>query len=128
MILQYKSRTAKPKIYIASFQVAQLQSHLKGDYVNFGFAVLVFMLQDHCNLLYVYTFPETTAASNANETTLETLKLASNKEAPDDELLPPSSYSLDEYKVPHKFVGESDLLLIIRKAKAEGIVERMALN
>ena len=52
MILQYKSRTAKPKIYIASFQVAQLQSHLKGDYVNFGFAVQDFMLQDHCNLLY----------------------------------------------------------------------------
>ena len=51
VILQYKSRTAKPKIYIASFQVAQLQSHLKGDYVNFGFAVLDFMLQDHCNLL-----------------------------------------------------------------------------
>ena len=27
------------------------RSHLKGGYVNFGFAVLDFMLQDHCNLL-----------------------------------------------------------------------------
>ena len=51
VILQQEIQNCKTKIYIASFQVAQLQSHLKGGYVNFGFAVLDFMLQDHCNLL-----------------------------------------------------------------------------
>ena len=52
VILQQEIQNCKTKIYIASFQVAQLQSRLKGGYVNFGFAVLDFMLQDHCNLLY----------------------------------------------------------------------------
>ena len=51
--LAIQIQNSKTKIYIASFQVAQPQSHLKGDYVNFGFAVLDFMLQDHCNLLYL---------------------------------------------------------------------------
>ena len=50
--LAIQIQNSETKIYIASFlQVAQLQSHLKGGYVNFGFAVLGFMLQDHCNLL-----------------------------------------------------------------------------
>ena len=53
VILQQEIQNCKTNIYIASFQVAQLQSHLKGGYVNFGFAVLDFMLQDHCNLLYI---------------------------------------------------------------------------
>ena len=56
IILQQEIQNCKTKIYIASFQVAQLQNHLKGDYVNFGFAVLDFMLQDYCNLLYQIFF------------------------------------------------------------------------
>ena len=45
VILQYENPT---KIYIASFQMTLELGYLKGGYINFGFAVLDFLLQDCC--------------------------------------------------------------------------------
>ena len=52
VILQHEIQNSKTKIYIASFQMTLELGYLKGGYVNFGFAVLDFLLQDYCNLLY----------------------------------------------------------------------------
>ena len=53
VILQHEIQNSKTKIYIASFQMTLELGYLKGGYVNFGFAVLDFLLQDYCNLLYL---------------------------------------------------------------------------
>ena len=50
VILQHEVQNSKTKIYIASFQTTLELGYLKGGYVNFGFAVLDFLLQDYCNL------------------------------------------------------------------------------
>ena len=53
MILQHEIQNSKIKIYIVSFQMALELGYLKGGYVNFWFCCSGFVLQDHCNLLYV---------------------------------------------------------------------------
>ena len=67
--LAIQIQNSKTKIYIASFQVAQLHSHLKGDYVNFGFAVLDFMLQDYCNQLHTILLLQEIAVAPAKKLT-----------------------------------------------------------
>ena len=53
MILQHEIQNSKTKIYIVSFQMALELGYLKGGYVNFWFCCSGFVLQDHCNLLYL---------------------------------------------------------------------------
>ena len=53
VILQHEIQNSKTKVYIASFQMALELGYLKGGYVNFWFCCSGFVLQDHCNLLYL---------------------------------------------------------------------------
>ena len=53
VILQHEIQNSKIKIYIASFKMTLELGYLKGGYVNFGLLFLDFLLQDHCNLLYM---------------------------------------------------------------------------
>ena len=48
VILQHGIQNSKTKIYIASFQMTLELGYLKGGYVNFGFAVWDFLLQEYC--------------------------------------------------------------------------------